>query len=256
MPFPSADAEGKDSAHAKVAGLGDRFIATILDAAILLTACALVDVWAFMNWGVVSGAELRVTAASLLIGGTLDLVIGFLYLWLLEACFGSTLGKAVVGIGVVNNSQRNSFAASAIRNLLRMVDGFGFYLVGTLVASCSKFRRRIGDFCAGTYVVEGNVSQLTRCFAVLGWLALLSAGAWALPHVCAQPKPLQAPRHLGQMVIGIGRADNSIYMKLPNHRIDLSMVSAGPAEHSPTTADQAASTGSKLGDPDATPAVP
>ena len=167
-----------------------------------------------------------------------------------------TTSKAVVGIGVVNNSQRNSFAASAIRNLLRMVDGFGFYLVGTLVASCSKFRRRIGDFCAGTYVVEGNVSQLTRCLAVLGWLALLSAGAWALPHVCAQPRPLQAPRHLGQMVIGIGRADNSIYMKLPNHRIDLSMVSAGPAEHSPTTADQAASTGSKLGDPDATPAVP
>jgi uncharacterized RDD family membrane protein YckC len=255
VPFPADDAEGKASATAKLAGLGDRFIATILDTAILFAACSVVDVWAFMNWGLVSGAELRVTAAALLVGGSLNVLIAFLYLWLLEACFGSTLGKAIIGIGVVNDSARNSFAASAIRNLLRIVDGFGFYLVGILVASCSRVRRRVGDFCAGTYVVEGNVSQLTRSLAVVGWLALLTGGAWALPRLCAQPKPLQGPRHLGQVVLGIGRAENSVYMKLPNHRIDLSIMSGSPAEPAAPTADQAASAGSKLGQ-DSTPAVP
>lgn len=117
----------------------------------MLLACGLVDVWAFMQLGVVSGAELRVTTASILVGGGISVLIAFLYVWLLEASFGCTLGKAMVGIGVVNDSQRNSLAASAIRNLLRVVDGFGSYPIGPLVACCSKFRRRIGDLCAGAW---------------------------------------------------------------------------------------------------------
>ena len=254
VPFPSeSDAESKS---ARLATLGDRLIATILDAAILLAACAVVDVWAFMKWGVVSGAELRVTLAVTVLGGSLNILIAFLYAWLLEASLGSTLGKAIVGIGVVNNSGRNSLGASAIRNLLRLVDGFGFYLLGALVASCSKFRRRIGDFCAGTYVVEGNLSELTRSLAVLGWLALLTGGAWALPHLCARPKPVQAPRHFGEVIMVVGRAEKSIYMKLPNHRIDLSMVDGSGGDGAHPLSDQEAGKASKLESPESLPVLP
>lgn len=224
----------------RLATLGDRFIAMLLDCAIVLLACALVNVWTFMKLGIVSGTELRVTTASILSGGSLSLLVVFLYLWLLEASFGCTLGKAIVGIGVVNNSQRNALSASAIRNLLRVVDGFGFYLIGTLVASCSKFRRRVGDLCAGTYVVEGGLSELARSLAVLGWLALLGAGVWALPQLSHMPKPVHAPRHLGHVVIEMGRAENSVYFRLPNHGVDLSLVNGTPNDANRRASDEQA----------------
>jgi uncharacterized RDD family membrane protein YckC len=257
LPFPSEGESDADSSRsARLATLGDRLIATVLDAAILLAASALIDIWVFMRWGVVTGAELRVTVAAIVLGGSLNILVAFLYAWLLEASLGSTLGKAIVGIGVVNNSGRNSLGASAIRNLLRVVDGFGFYLLGALVASCSKFRRRIGDFCAGTYVVEGNLSELTRSLAVLGWLALLSGGAWALPRLCAGPKPLQAPRHFGGIVMVVGRANNSIYIKLPNRRIDLSMIESSGSDGAHPVSDQEAGKASNLESPESLPVLP
>jgi len=246
VPIRANDSRNSDSATPCLATLGDRLIALMLDSAILAIACALVDVWVFMHWGVISGGELRITAATILASGSLDLVIAFLYLWVLEASLGSTLGKAIMGIGVVNNSNRSAMAASAIRNLLRIVDGLGFYMLGALIASCSRFRRRLGDLCAGTYVVEGNLSELTRALSVLAWCALLSAGVWALPHVCSQPKPFTAPKHLGQIVMQIGRTDRSIYMKTPNHRIDLSMTHDSDGENARATAEPDGGKASKL----------
>ena len=230
VPIRQTQSDGTQSSRARLATLGDRFIALLLDSVVVLLMCAVIGVWAFMNWGIVSGAELRVTTAVILAGGSLSVLIAFLYVWLLEASFGCTLGKAMVGIGVVNNSKRNALAASAIRNVLRLVDGLGFYLLGTLVASCTKSRRRIGDICGGTYVVEGNLSELARSLAVLGWLAVLAGGAWALPHISDQPKPSHAPRHLGRVVMELGRAENSVYFRVPNHGIDVSLVNGAPAD--------------------------
>jgi uncharacterized RDD family membrane protein YckC len=238
MPGKSAGSESGSGERTRLASLGDRFVAMVLDSAVVLTACAMVDAWAFMKWGIVSGSELRLTAASVLAGGSLSLVIAFCYVWLLEASFGSTLGKAVVGIGVVNSSERSSLAASAIRNLLRVVDGIGFYLLGGLIATCSKFRRRIGDICADTYIVEGNLSELTRSLAVLAWVALLSAGIWALPHICARPKPDRAPRHFGRVLLALGHAERSVYLRVPNHGVDLSLVSGAASENARNGSDQ------------------
>ena len=222
---PATRDDGHESERARLASLGDRFIALMLDSVVVLFACVLIDMWALLKWGIVAGGELRVTVAALLIGGSLNLLLAFLYIWLLEASLGSTLGKAMVGIGVVNNSGRSAISASAIRNLLRVVDGVGFYLIGTLVASCSKFRRRIGDLCAGTYVIEGNLSELMRAAAVLVWLALLGGGVWSLPRLYARPKPTQPPKHFAQVVLEVGHGDKSVYMKLPSRRIELSMIS-------------------------------
>ena len=245
VPIRPEEDEADESPRMRLATLGDRLIALFLDSVVVLLVCAVVDVWAFMKLGIVSGAELRVTTASILAGGSLSLLIAFVYVWLLEAGFGCTLGKAIVGIGVVNDSGRNSLAVSAIRNLMRVVDGFGFYLIGALVACCSKFRRRLGDLCAGTYVVEGGLSQFGRSLAVLGWLALLGGGAWALPQVCSRPKPLHAPRHLGRVVIAMGRAENSIYFRLPHHGVDVSFVS-GNGDPSRRPSDEEIGKTSKL----------
>ena len=126
--------EQKDDPFYRMATLGDRLIAFALDSTFLFGVFALVDAWAFMRWGIVDGTELKLTLAVLLVAESLNAAIFFLYLWLLEASFGATLGKAMVGIRVVQITERNSLAALAIRNLLRVVDGLGFYLVGAVVA--------------------------------------------------------------------------------------------------------------------------
>ena len=255
VPIRNTDTSAIQMQSSRLATLGDRLIAVVLDTAILMVACALVDISVFMKWGVISGGELRITAASLLAGGSLDLIIAFLYLWVFEASLGSTLGKAIMGIGVVNNSGRSSMAASAIRNLLRVVDGVGFYLLGALIASCTKFRRRLGDLCAGTYVVQGNLSELTRALSVVAWFTLLGLGVWALPHMWSQPKPLEPPRFLGQSVMQIGRTDKSVYLRTPNHRIDLSMTRDSDVENARSSPQQD-SKAPKLENQDPLPVVP
>jgi uncharacterized RDD family membrane protein YckC len=255
VPIRPAAGEDDDSAPARLASLGDRFLALILDSIVVCAACSLIALWAFLKWGIVSGGEMRVTLASLLIGGSLSLVFAFLYVWILEASLGSTLGKAILGIGVVNNSDRSALAASAIRNLWRVVDGLAFYLVGALVASCSKFRRRIGDLCAGTYVIEGNLSEFMRAAAVLAWLALLGGGAWALPRLYRQPKSTEPPRHFAQVVVELGRGDKSVHLRTPNHRIELSMAD-GTVEANARPVSEPETSKSKMDDQDAMRALP
>ena len=153
-PPKQVQPEQKDDPLCRMATLGDRLIAFALDSAFLFGVFAMVDAWAFMRWGIVDGTELKLTLAALLVAESLNAAIFFVYLWLLEASFGATLGKAMVGIRVVRTTERNPLAAFAIRNLFRVVDGLGFYLVGTVVAGCSRIHRRVGDMCAGTVVID------------------------------------------------------------------------------------------------------
>src|SRR3982751_3752219 len=67
--FP--DREDEDSAYPP-ARLGDRFVAFALDCVVLAGVFAIADAWAIMRWGFVVGAELRLTAAALLIVVLLD----------------------------------------------------------------------------------------------------------------------------------------------------------------------------------------
>jgi len=246
VPIRPEPTESSPSQRSRLATLGDRLIALLLDRVAVLIVCAVIDVWAFTKWGIVSGTELRITTAVVVVSASFNLLIAFLYLCLLEASFGCTLGKAIIGIGVVNNSQRSALAASAIRNAMRLVDGVGFYLIGTLVATCSRFRRRIGDLCGGTYVVEGNLPEFARALSVVAWVAILAAGAWALPNVWSLPKPSHAPRHLGRVVMRMGRIDNSYYLRVPNREIDLSLSGGNSGRASHAASENAAATTSKL----------
>src|SRR5215471_10311612 len=148
----AASAPARPSQNYRFARLGDRFIAFVLDIAVLFGLFAVVDAWAFMRWGTFEATELQLTTAALLIAVTLNAAILFLYGCLLEAACGATLGKVLVGIGVVRTSKRGPLASCAVRNLVRIVDGLFFYLVGTTVAACSDARQRIGDMWAHTAV--------------------------------------------------------------------------------------------------------
>lgn len=202
------------------ARLGDRFIAFVLDIALLFGLFAVVDAWAFMRWGRFDGSELQLSAASLVIAITLNAAILFLYGWLLEAACGATLGKILVGIRIVRTAPCNALSACAVRNVLRIIDGLGFYLVGTAVAACSEVRQRIGDICAHTAVIEEKFGIGIRIGAVVLWIATLGGAGWAVPRICAANQSVST-RYLSQVIVHIGRTGNTAYFRVGGVTFDI-----------------------------------
>jgi uncharacterized RDD family membrane protein YckC len=208
----------------RFARLGDRFIAFVLDTAFLFGLFAIVDAWAFTRWGSVEGSELRLTTASLLIAVTLNATVFFLYGWLLEAAWGATLGKAMVGIRVVGTRQGRSFSACAVRNVLRIVDGLGFYLVGTVVAACSAARQRVGDMYARTAVIEESFGSGVRIAAIVLWIASLAAAGWAVPRICSVNRFVR-PLYLSQVIIRVGRSESLAYFQVGSLAVHIQIAS-------------------------------
>jgi uncharacterized RDD family membrane protein YckC len=208
----------------RFARLGDRFIAFLLDTAFLFGLFAMVDAWAFMRWGSVEGSEMRLTIASLLIAVTLNAIVLFFYGWLLEAAWGATLGKAMIGIRVVGTPQGRPFSACAVRNVLRIVDGLGFYLVGTVVAACSPARQRVGDMYARTAVIEESFRSVVRVAAILLWVASLAAAGWAVPRICSVNRSVR-PLYLSQVIIRIGSNKSLAYFQVGGLAVHIQIAS-------------------------------
>ena len=71
----------------------------------------------------------------------------------------ATLGKKAMGLKVVReNGEAMDWGAVIIRNLLRIIDGIAFYLVGAIVVWVSKKRQRLGDMAAKTLVVRAGAA--------------------------------------------------------------------------------------------------
>lgn len=89
---------------------------------------------------------------GLFIGGIFALGYGFLLEGLWD---GFTVGKRLFGIKVVKeDGSECSLGSAFVRNLLELIDGLFYYLVGFLVMAASDRRQRIGDRLAGTVVVR------------------------------------------------------------------------------------------------------
>jgi uncharacterized RDD family membrane protein YckC len=70
---------------------------------------------------------------------------------------GQTLGKRAFGIKVVKSTgEPCDVTSSAVRNVLRIVDGFLLYLVGFVAMTTNDTRQRVGDRLADTVVVESQ----------------------------------------------------------------------------------------------------
>jgi uncharacterized RDD family membrane protein YckC len=83
------------------------------------------------------------------------LLIGFLYMVVLQGLKGWTPGKLALGIRVVDANGRTGpgIGKAAVRWLLWIVDGFFFYLVAFVTALATENHQRVGDLAAKTYVV-------------------------------------------------------------------------------------------------------
>ncbi len=180
VPAPAAAASSAEAAAGpRLASLGRRVIAVILDMFVLVIAFGVVGMWAAVRWGGVTSSGFNLTGVPALIVIGIELLFAFLYYWLLEGLAGATLGKGIVGVRVRGVSGvRCSLGASLVRNLLRIIDAFFVYLVGFLVAVFSKNRQRIGDHAARTVVVEAPPGAALKAVLVVLWLALLGGGFW------------------------------------------------------------------------------
>lgn len=217
---PSAPSPARAASRYRFARLGDRFLAFALDIALLFGLFAIVDAWVFMRFGAFDGTELQLTIASLVIVVALNAAVLFLYGWLLEAACGATLGKILVGIRVVRTKECSALSACALRNVLKIIDGLAFYLVGAAVAACSEVRQRIGDICAHTAVIEQRFGIAARVCAIVLWFATVAGAVWTVPKICSTNHSIPT-RYLSQVVVRIGVKGNSAYLRIGDFTLDV-----------------------------------
>ncbi len=143
----------RDAASYEFASLFRRFIAHILDTVLLmLPPAALVAVFfPFKNFPENPFAIMLVVFSVLVY-----VFIGtFLYHSLLEGLFGQTLGKKLCGIRVLKaDFTPCTLSAGFLRNLMRVVDAFFYYLAAAVAMAATLKWQRIGDIVAETVVVR------------------------------------------------------------------------------------------------------
>jgi uncharacterized RDD family membrane protein YckC len=137
----------------RVAGLGARFFAWLLDA--LCIAAFYLAGACFASLLPSRYGERSGLAGALILIWVFCLTWGYFlfFEWLWS---GQTPGKRLVGLRVIQwRGTAISFYQAAVRNLLRAVDSLPFfYALGFLVAWGNRENRRLGDLAAGTLVVH------------------------------------------------------------------------------------------------------
>jgi uncharacterized RDD family membrane protein YckC len=134
----------------RVAGMGSRFLAWLMDgAAIVLLG--------FIGFCLASSLEAIRFGVGLAVFQLWVFALSWLYFLLFEWLWrGQTPGKRLLGIRAIQwRGTSVSFFQSAVRNTVRFVDALPFfYGLGFLVMACNREQRRLGDLAAGTLVVH------------------------------------------------------------------------------------------------------
>jgi uncharacterized RDD family membrane protein YckC len=126
--------------HIEPAPLSRRAIAGLLDSLIIGFSA----IPAFALQGSVYSA---ITASYIAI-------VWFLYYFLLEGVFSTTIGKSLLKLRVLGtDGDPCSWSSSFKRNLLRLLDWLPFlYVIGWISVLASRDRKRVGDRVAATIV--------------------------------------------------------------------------------------------------------
>lgn len=138
----------------ELASLGRRIIAYLVDMLVLVIIVTVVLIPIFIiQYIYFSYDEILME----LVSNLLFVFIMFGYFILMEGPLGKgrTIGKRALKLRVIKekDNSRISYGQSIVRNLLRIVDGFFFYIVGMLLISSSKKNQRLGDNVAKTLVI-------------------------------------------------------------------------------------------------------
>jgi uncharacterized RDD family membrane protein YckC len=130
-------------------GVGRRAVAIIIDTILLMIVGYVIALFTGGTTG--AGFNLQGAPALLLV------LIALAYYVVMEKTSGATIGKRVMGIKVVKQGgEPLDWQAAIVRNVLRIIDGLFFYLVGAIVVWVSKNRQRLGDMAGHTLVVRAK----------------------------------------------------------------------------------------------------
>ena len=172
---------GQPQQQLALASVGDRLIALMFDRIVVFSIVLVVSAWAMDHWKGYTFTSIVWGAAA--IAGGLILAV-FLYHFISEAAFMTTLGKAAMGLHLGLEGSRGRMAGTAIRNALRIIDGLGFYLVGFLFATFTNRRQRVGDLLGKTVVLEWPIARGGRVAIMLLVIIILAAALWLSTSIC------------------------------------------------------------------------
>ncbi|HEY3054743.1 MAG TPA: RDD family protein [Thermoanaerobaculia bacterium] len=175
------------AASEPVAAIGDRMLALILDRVVIVALLSIPAAFLFERWNGHVTAPVRVSIAA----GILLLLTILAYHILLEGLFGATLGKGLLGLQVRNGSDDSRWLAATIRNVSRLFDAILFYAFAFLIAAFSTRRQRLGDYLAGTTVIEQRVSVGSRMALIFIWLVIVAGSLWLAGRLCPACFPAQ-----------------------------------------------------------------
>ena len=144
-----------------IAGLGSRVAAALIDLAInVVMFLAVIAGLVLLSRGAAPGSARPTPSAAWALA--VMLIMQFVVLWGYYLVFeglsdGQTPGKRMLGLRTVRDGGYSvGFSASAVRNLMRIIDlqpAFS-YLVGIASIAFTKSGKRLGDIVAGTIVVR------------------------------------------------------------------------------------------------------
>jgi uncharacterized RDD family membrane protein YckC len=140
----------------RVAGVGARALAWMVDACLLVLLLFIGNMYAGLMEGLRPGIGVAVFLFWFF-GCLWGYFLLFEWLW-----HGQTPGKRLLGIRVIQwRGTSLTFLQSAVRNIVRLVDAlpaawlfFGIYPLGFAVAIGNRKHLRLGDWAAGTLVVH------------------------------------------------------------------------------------------------------
>ncbi|MBC7080897.1 MAG: DUF1614 domain-containing protein [Thermoplasmatales archaeon] len=124
----------------KYAGVGERIISYLLD-------CLIVCGFSFF---------ISLGSSNFILSFIrFFLVLHMIYFLLFEFLFGSTFGKAIMNIEVIDEENGRDFMNIFTRNILRYIELYaGFYILSIILIYLSKKRQRLGDIIADTLVIK------------------------------------------------------------------------------------------------------
>jgi uncharacterized RDD family membrane protein YckC len=156
-----------------LAGIGSRGLALLIDSLLVMLGIAL-----FWFFGSLFATQLLLSIAPSGYGGTVVwlLAIAFLGSFLISAGYfvvfetlrqGQTPGKRFTQIRVIRDDGRPiGLTQAALRALLRPLDDFLFWIVGTVLILFDQNEKRLGDLVAGTLVIQEERSAIKRKIAL------------------------------------------------------------------------------------------
>lgn len=140
----------------------NRIVAVIIDSVILFVVMAVISIPFGLSaamFSMMSGVtDPMAWTTMMFMSSTLSIIsfiLGLLYFSYFESSSGQTPGKKLLGVKVVKEGGgKVTFGDAIIRNLLRIIDGIAFYLIGFILILVTEKKQRIGDIVAKTLVVK------------------------------------------------------------------------------------------------------